>query len=92
MSYYTPLKRLLKCLIKSDDERDDAAIFSGKTKANKLKSNTILGAAFQKSESVRFELENGRNLVVYMDSPKNKLAQWASSQNIAVESSLSVKV
>ncbi|XP_074593587.1 mitochondrial calcium uniporter isoform X2 [Brevipalpus obovatus] len=78
LSYYTPLKQVLKHLVKDEDDRDDAKILIAKSD-KPLKKDTLLGTAFMSSDDIIFKLDDGKELVIHLDTSRSKITKWSAA-------------
>ena len=92
LSYYTPLKQVLKHLVKDEDDREDAKILSGKSDKS-LKKDTLLGTAFMTTDDIIFKLDDDKELILHLDTSRSKITKWSAAAAAQVpEENLSVKV
>ncbi|XP_053211125.1 uncharacterized protein LOC128394782 [Panonychus citri] len=80
LSYWTPLRQVVKCFVKNDDDRKSVKLFDVDQKLN-IDDSTPLGTAFQANEKILLKGKD-QSILLDFDGSQSGLKKWISSTEI----------
>ena len=80
LSYWTPLRQVIKCFVKDDDDRKEIKLLDGKQKV-KIDESTPLGTAFQANEKILMQSKK-KSILLDFDGSQSGLKKWLSSTEV----------